>query len=48
MKIVAAMGIKKKDIEEVNQQVLSLRVRKNPKSRIFNLRDSMDDSINQS
>lgn len=48
MKTVAALGMEKKDIEEVNQQVFSLRVRENPESKIFNLGDSMDDTINQS
>lgn len=48
MKTLAAMGMEKKDIEEMNQQVLSPRVRKNTESRIFNLGDSMDDTINQS
>lgn len=48
MKTVAAMGMEKKDIEEMNQQVPSPRVRKNPESRIFNLGNSMDDAINQS
>lgn len=47
METVAALGMARKDTEEVDQQILSLRVRENPESRIFNLGDGMDDTINR-
>lgn len=49
LKTMAALGMETKDTEEVNQQIFRLRVRENPKSRVFNFRDSMNNStINQS
>lgn len=46
---MAALGMETKDTEEVNQQIFRLRVRENPESRVFNFRDSMNNStINQS
>lgn len=47
MKTVAALGMVRKDIKEVNQQTLRLEVKRNPESRIFNLEDSMDDDTSK-